>query len=479
MKLLPLIVCLGMSGAVAAEQITDYAYGLPIDASGAEALYQVALPQSLYQGVARSDLGDVRVFNGVGEVVPYAWRPRGAMLKMPDTTSLTLFPLKTQVGAQIENASIQVQRDANGTINVQVTTGDGAPAADTTVISGYLIDLQGIGPALQALEFDWDAPEGFVGKLRIDASDDLAHWSTVIEGAPLVNLEVAGQRLQQKRIELPRRNSKYLRLAWAAGNSPQGIPALTAVRGEFFPNLIEPPRVWLSIPATKGKEPGEYDFGTDGNMPIDRVRMELPEPNTIAQVEILSRSTPEQKWRTVTRGVAYRLRQSGTEVVSPDFTVNGVVDRHWLLRVDPRGGGIGAGVPLMHVGWIPHHLVFAARGNPPFQLVYGNIEAKPAAFPIDTLIPSYNDDTAARLPLAPTGMMQVVNVNAAATLKQIALGGAARRQPAKPLTDWKRISLWGFLLLGVALLGGMAWRLSTQLAAAAKTDAGENNKEGS
>ena len=55
--------------APAAEKPTDFAYGITIDATGSEALYDVTLPPSVYQGVTRRDLADVRVFNGVGEVV--------------------------------------------------------------------------------------------------------------------------------------------------------------------------------------------------------------------------------------------------------------------------------------------------------------------------------------------------------------------------------------------------------------------------
>ncbi len=472
MKRMILLLGIAASASVGAEQITDYAYGVPVDLSGTDAFYQVALPQSVYQGVTRSDLGDVRVFNGAGEVVPYAWRPRHALQKAPESMTLTLFPLKTQVGNPIENAAIHVQRGADGAISVDVTGGDGAPATVDTVISGYLIDLQNISAPPRALEFDWDAPEGFAGNLRIDASDDLSNWSRLVAGAPLVSLEVAGQRLQQKRVELPRGNSHYLRLSWAAGEGPGGMPVLTSARAEFFPNLLEPPRVWMGIPAASGKSPGDYEFGTGGHMPIDRVRVELPEPNTVAQIELLSRNGPEQKWRSVLRGVAWRLRQSGAEIVSPDFSVNGVVDRDWLLRVDARGGGIGAGLPVMHVSWVPHHIVFAARGNPPFQLVYGNREAKPAAYPIETLIPAYNDDTAARLPLAATGASRIVSVHAAATLAQQSLGGDSRRQA---VTDWKRISLWGVLVFGVALLAGMAWRLVAQLGKTTPTGGGNDD----
>ena len=62
----------------AAEQPGDFAYGVPIRADGKEALYEVDVPGSLYRGVMRRDLGDVRVFNGQGELVPLALEPARA-----------------------------------------------------------------------------------------------------------------------------------------------------------------------------------------------------------------------------------------------------------------------------------------------------------------------------------------------------------------------------------------------------------------
>ena len=73
-----IIACLlaGTGAAYAAERPSDFAYGVPLEADGKEALYEVVLPASAYRGVVRADLADVRVFNGAGEVVPHAWRPR-------------------------------------------------------------------------------------------------------------------------------------------------------------------------------------------------------------------------------------------------------------------------------------------------------------------------------------------------------------------------------------------------------------------
>ena len=64
--------------AGAAEQPQNFAYAIAIHADAQDALYEIDLPAAVYRGVTRSDLGDIRVFNGHGEVVPHAFRPRVA-----------------------------------------------------------------------------------------------------------------------------------------------------------------------------------------------------------------------------------------------------------------------------------------------------------------------------------------------------------------------------------------------------------------
>ena len=449
--------------AVAAEKPADFAYGLKIEASGSEALYDVSLPPAVYQGVTRRDLGDVRVFNSAGEVVPHAWRPRRTEKADAGATAvLTLFPLKAAAGASVDGLVISVRRSASGAVSVDVKSG-GAPAAARQTV-GYLIDLNAYDRAVRAIELDWKATEGFSGKLRIDASDDLANWRTLVSGAPLVSLEVGGQRLQQKRVELPQQKAKYLRLAWVSEGAKSPLPELTAASGELAEKFIEAPREWSKFSAAKGDKTGEYVFDSKGQFPIDRLRLELPEPNTVVQVEVLARDKAEQQWRSVARGVAYRLRQAGGEIASPDIQVGASSERWWMIRVDQRGGGLGGGTPVLNAGWAPHQLVFAARGASPFTLAYGNRGAQGAAqlgaIPIESLIPGYREDAGASVRAAKTGAQPIVNVQAASAQVQKELGGEARLQEQ---IDWKRWSLWGVLGLGVLVLGAMAWRLVKQL----------------
>ena len=446
-----------------AEKPADYAYGLKIDASGSEALYDVALPPAVYQGVTRRDLGDVRVFNGVGEVVPMAWRPRrmekaDAGVRVP----LTLFPLKAAAGVSVDGLAINVTRNAAGAVSVNVKS-EGAQAASLPTIADP-IDMSVQDRALRAIELEWKSVEGFSGRLRVDASDDLANWRTLVAGAPLLNLEVGGQRLQQKHVELPQQKAKYLRLAWVREVVTSGakniFPELTAANGQLAEKFVEAAREWSKFGANKGEKEGEYVSDLKGQFPVDRLRLELPQANTIAQIEVLARDKAEQPWRGVARGVAYRLNQQGHEVLSPDIQVSASSERWMMIRVDQRGGGLGSGMPTLNAGWVPHQLVFAARGAPPFTLAYGNRGAQAGALPIESLIPGYREDAGASLRTAKTGVQQVVNVQATSAQPQKELGGEARLQEQ---IDWKRWSLWGVLGLGVLVLGAMAWRLMKQL----------------
>ena len=178
--------------AVGAERPTDFAYGIPLTADGREALYEVALPAEVYRGVARPDLGDLRIFNGAGEVVPYALRPRRVTTtEASKPVSITLFPLRAPAGTTVDGLSISVQRRPDGTSAVQVATAKGDEGGRKAI--AYLINLSGQEEVLRWLELEWShGPGGFAGKLRVDASDDLVAWRTLVASAPMVSLEAAG-----------------------------------------------------------------------------------------------------------------------------------------------------------------------------------------------------------------------------------------------------------------------------------------------
>lgn len=362
MKALVVLVLFIQSVAVgAAERPQDYAYGIPIHADTQEALQEIEIPAAVYRGVTRSDLGDIRVFNSKGEMVPHAFRPRPAMrVENSATVSLPVFPFYAQVGSQAEDLKMQVNMRRDGTI-VSIQSGQ-ASTAPRRQLRGYLIDASALKQPITALQLDWQNPaEGFVGRVRVSGSDDLAVWTTLVGDAALVRLTFGGQQLQQNRVELPNARQRYLRLTWP---DPQASLESLNLAAELAGNQIAVRHLWQ--PVTGDAVPakaGEYAYDLGGVFPFDRLRVELAEINSLARLEILARQKSSDAWRLKTAAMVYRLRRGDAEVTSPEIRVSGTGERQLLLRADQKGGGVGAGVPVLHIG-SPDRGIRRARRRP-------------------------------------------------------------------------------------------------------------------
>lgn len=434
--------------ASGAETPRDFAYAMPIAADPGQAFYEVELPPALYRGIAHADLRDIRVFNATDEAVPHALRPRAASTTAaPETVSFPFFPLRGEPAREIGDLRVRVQKRADGTL-VDIRS-DGRPATSGAVTRGYLLDASRAKEPFRALLFDWKvAREGYSGKVRIEGSDDLTRWSVVVNEATLLDLEFGGHRLEVKRVETRPHKYRYLRVSWPQGQ--KGLQ-LAGVRGELVPAATEPVRMWLSSkPPAPGKQPGEYEYDIGGFIPFDRMRIELPQTNTVASVQILVRDKSSEEWRPLGAALVYRLQRDGSEVTSPEIALTSRGQRALLIRVDMKGGGIGSGMPVVQLGWIPQQLVFAARGEAPFRLAYGSHAARDAGFPIQSMLPGYGTEKAF-------------------TAKQAKLGApialAGEKQLRAPI-DYKRWVLWASLILGVAVVGLMAYRLLRQMPSA-------------
>lgn len=459
----------------AAEKLSDFAWSLPIQADGSDDSYQFDLPPAVYRGISRRDASDLRVFNAAAEVVPHGFhRQTVAPAAKPQPRVLTPFPLRGIASNGIDGLRVRVVRSGRKTV-FRLDEGGGRGDRVAPVL-GYLLDAAAMDQPIQALELAVDAPTDYAGRVRVEASMDLARWDIIVAGAPLLSLEQAGAKLEQRRVEFTPRKTKYLRISWA------GLPfeaQLTSVLAEPSESPVALARRWDAVAGVAvADKSGEYSFDFEGNFPVDRLRLGLPQPNTLVQVEILSRNRASDPWRPVSRGVVYRLRRQGAEILSPEVPIATNPDRYWLLRVDQKGGGLGAGDPRLFAGWVPHRLVFVARGGSPFILAYGNRDAVPSNHAIETLVRGYRQ-TPASSGLEDVKMTQVASVPPT-RLKSpelqlpSALGGAVI---AADSVQIKKVILWSGLVASVLLLGWMAWRLLRQMEAVPRKDASQAGEE--
>lgn len=444
-----------------AEAQTDFAASAPIHADGGDALYRVALPKDVYRSVTDPNLADLRVFNGAGEIVPHAFIPRGpAVLGTTPTSKLGIFPIPVPPHNDRDGKSVRVETDSKGAV-VRV---DVAPQAQSTVspsanTSAYLIDATTLSMPIRALILDIESPADYLAQTQLEASDDLTSWRKVAGNAPIMALTQDGQRLERRRIEFVASSSKYFRLVW------DDMPAsakLVGVEAEAAQVRSEIQHEWEPVSGTLPEHSaGQYQFDSHGHFPTDEVRLDLPQSNTVASVQIFSRASASGPWRPVARDTVYRLNRKGRELISPPIIIPGDADRYWLVQVDQRGGGVGAGSPVLLLGWIPEEIAFAARGSPPFVLAFGQWGTPQAALDINALVPGYRLETASQ------DANKADPLLVRATLGPVTVATQLADQPeGENRKTIQTILLWALLGGGVALVGWMTWRLSHQMRSA-------------
>ncbi len=451
-------------GALCAESPSNFAYGASIRADASESLYRLELPRAVYRGAVRRDLGDLRVFNGASEVVPHAFRPRASTeTQKREPVALGFFPLYGEEPNQLDGLSLRVERRASGTI-IKLDERAGSPGSKNLL--AYLVDASALQIPVRALDLEVQGGGAYAANLSVEAGDDLSTWSTVVARAPILSLQHAGAMLEQRRIEFASRKPKYFRISWS------GMPAtarLGALRAEPGDAQVDAVRQWEPVPGRAvADKPGEYVFDAQGQFPADRLRLELPQANTVVQVRFASRARADSPWRPLAGATAYRLRRDGVDVSNPDVPTGENADRYWLLRVDQKGGGLGAGEPRLLLGWLPQEIVWVARGNPPFTLAYGSREAKPSAYAIESLIPGYRRDADLGAKVATVAQGSTASVKSVDVDAPAVLGG---QSVLEERIDLKRGALWAALVAGVAFLGWMAWRLLKQMNAGARPPA--------
>lgn len=433
----------------------DFAYGIPLEVVEDGALYEAALPPEFYRGILRNDLSDACVFNGQGEVVPFALQKiTTEAASPPPTVTLPIFPIYGTPGEKPEGLSLHLHRDSSGAIiDMDANTND-AQAQERKVVA-YLLDAGSLHHSFNALVLDWPtSPEGFVAKISVEYSEDLDHWSTLLTGTTIASLRYEDHSLEQRKVDLNRPlKAKYLRLSWTR---TQEEVRLTAAAAQLAQDMPEPERQWATAGVTaKSDRSGEYNFEAPGAMPVDRIRLKFPQKNTLVQASFFSRAAEKDTWKPRNAGrdslLAYSLRVEGEDFVNPDIPMIPGTARQWLMRIEPAGG-FGRGVPQIELGWTPQKLVFVARGDGPFQLAYGSARSTGRGFQVDDLLTKFAERHKNKL-----------FVKAARAGPRMMLGGEAMLKPPIPPYPWKEWALWLVLVLGVILLAWMTLRLYRQM----------------
>lgn len=414
--------------------------------------HQFALPLPLYLGLMRTDLGDLRVFNAHGEVVPHALiRFEASQAARLERIPSPVFPVNS-IEKSPGELTVEVRRNRDDTL---VALRQSSSENTGALVHGAVIDVSRTPfRQIRSLHLLMAQAATPFHPFTLETSDDLQHWRLLRSDAQIVQLEHAGQRVDNNAVSWDGGADKYLRLLWA---NPAQAPAIMGAAVEASHTTHrEAPTLWTGPVAPSVVAGSDYDFVLPGRIPLERLRIALPQPNSLAAVSIelpyerASRRKRTDGWTNIASAVVYRLSSPKGEVRSPDIVLNRAAEQRLRLSVDPRGGGLGAQPPGIELGFVPHMLVFLARGEGPFSLAWGSPKVPNAALAAGTLIPGYRAGQAIR---ASTATLEMASLAPAA---------AARALPPKAAGLSKGV-LWGILVFGVLVLGGMATMLVKQM----------------
>jgi hypothetical protein len=445
-----IVTLLPMCGAYAQQalaplpELNNYAWGFPIETTEPASFYRVELPGIVNESAADPDLRDTGVYNAAGQAVPRLLEAgRDEVEQRESLHALPFAALYRDLEPDPERIRLMFEQ-MGGQLRIDVRS-DGAEASKIRPpLSGYIVDARGVEGRLDALEFSW--PEhlrGFVGRVNVEAGNDLENWAAVGGGA-LADLNEDAVAIEQHRIGIAATDRDFLRLTWSGMPPGWGLDGVTGVQFTATPQRN---RKTLRLEASgRDEDDGGLLFDAGGRIRVDRVGLHFPQINTVVTTDIYYWNGAVERWIPVHRGSFHHIRRSDTIVTSSAATIGSQRAARWKVLV---ASGHPETPMQLELGWRPDTLLFVAQGNGPYTLGTGRASAAAEQYPQERIFGG-------------TELRELADDNgpvAEATLgPRFPLGGIARELPKEPL-DWRTILLWSGLVLAVLFVAWMATHL--------------------
>lgn len=454
MKWIKAVVCsalLGLAGPALsneapAESPQDYAWGLTLETPEPSQWYRVILPLTVYEQSISPDLHDVRVFNQMGDAVPFSLvtpaRRKAAVEPMP----LRLFPLNSSPVAasrRADNDSGEIRLRSRSGVEI-VLEGEKARAKG----QHYLVTLpENTADAISVsqLQFTWDTPKTpWQTKATVYASRDLKRWYPLREEMPLMDVASGSDRLKLDRIDvditLSSDSTRYLLVVLDEPNMALTLKGVSAVRRAAQPETAQ----------TGLEGQGKRVSATEAQwqwarpQPLTSLSIVLEEDGVLP-VEIAWRSEQKGEWRPLKKEVLYHLDGKSSEAIAlSGALVEGI-------KITTLSARMPEPLPRVVGNRDSYELVFNAQGKAPWLLAWGNGAAEAASITPDMLIPQALRKT-----------HDVANLPEAYVRDAVKLGGEARltaTSAGERESMTKTLMVWGVLIAGVLLLAVMAFRI--------------------
>lgn len=347
----------------------------PLNCEGA---FAVALDESVYRVATRDDLGDVAAFDADGKALAFGPMPAAYGPPPGSWRETSWFALPVEDPAQPSDLHLHITRATSGELNLDATL---SRRAESELVD-LLIDVRAPERAVEAIELElqFDAPD-FSSQLRVDASDDLQHWRTLVDAATIAQLRQGGQSLVRRHVEIPPTSARYLRLHVLEGS--RGVP----VRGVRL--LLQPASAASesfkrsTIAADFVRRDGRaYVYRLAARVPVERINVALGEDNAIADFSVSAREAGARDWRYIGQLTAFRLRGAGIALDNEPMEIGRTRMQEW--RIEPSVEL--AGTPSLRMDYRPETWLLLTHGKPPYRVAAGSSVARREDFPLEALV---------------------------------------------------------------------------------------------
>ncbi len=440
----------GAAGALSPE---DFASGISVDGDTGRPVWQLELPDSVYGGVLRQGLGDLRVFNAQRIAVPHALcnyaEVEEASPPQRREEDLRVFPLQAIRDAGSASIDLNLTAPQGSDINVDIESTEPATASgagNASELSGYVIDATALDASVSivALKLRWATSDGASEvPVRVETSGNLDEWRIVVPQTSLVRLTSSSATLERSRIALPIAHYKYLRLVRADDGPAPAVEAVIA-ETELPATARVAPLRWFDVQVRSASPDAMFEYDAARRAPVQAARVALPVRNQLVTLKVQSRATDQSAWVNRWQGQQSNFNQGQARQTSADIHFPATSDPTWRVLIVEGREAFGSTAPALTLAYAPQVLRFVAQGEGPFTLAYGSANVESA--------PQRDCNWWEKV----TGGNADTMISPASTSAAFLLSGAEATTPRSPPTPVRRYLLWAVLGMASALVVAMA-----------------------
>jgi Protein of unknown function (DUF3999) len=469
-----------------AEVATDFSCSFPVT-EGQQSVRSFTLTEEVYKCLKYNGHSDLVVVNAERQAVPFKIdSPTSKRNVSINKKDLSFY---REPKASSYKTGDQIRRIARLTGISSGNETDAQWLTKNTYYSSIILEQQESDNLLKKVTIDiqpGDLPVS--ATVIVESSTDLQHWTTLRSPYNLLYLPGIDDKLRSNFLKMTTvSHGKYLRLA-TLSNVEDFTDHITGVEGEYERLSYKPvPLRWFSVGSLQMlEEKNSWQISLPDRRPITHIRFTPANHIVFYQGEIYSkphlnpetdiqagqarrsahkkiktlikntlhdphipRTSPINPWRYLTSFSQYKIKADADILTSPAIRIPPTQSNQWKFHFSQPQDTTVSQLPVVELGWTPSRITFVAQGAGPFKLLAGSttILGKPA-FPAQ--FSSLHDEA------------ENVDLLMLDSINRAALSTSDKPLTTSPL-KLNEMLLWIILLVGVAFMALMAYRLSKKM----------------